>query len=292
LPASNITAASLFRAIEKYKPTLLLDEADTFLHNNDELKGIINSGYRSSSSYVVRTVGDDFEPKVFNTFGPKAIAQINTPQETIMDRGIIIEMRRKKPDEQSERLRSDRIFEDLKHLRQKAMRWAKDSLASLTDWEPLIPNTLNDRAQDSWRPLLAIADLAGKRWSEYGRECAIKLSGENTEASKRALLLSDIKAIFEKSQAKRIASAEICAKLGDIEEHPWPEWRNGLPITVRQLARLLEPLGIRPKQLRMGEANIRGYELDDFTDVFSRYLPNMRSATQLQPAPDEASDDN
>jgi hypothetical protein len=291
LPASNITAASLFRAIEKYKPTLLLDEADTFLHNNDEMKGIINSGYRSSSSYVVRTVGDDFEPKIFNTFGPKAIAQIDTPQETIMDRGIIIEMRRKKPDEKTERLRSDRIFEELKHLRQKAMRWAKDNLASLPDWEPKIPGSLNDRAQDSWRPLLAIADLAGKRWAEYGRESAIKLSGEKSEASKRALLLSDIKGIFEKAQVTRIASAEICTKLGDIEEHPWPEWRNGQPITVRQLARLLEPLGIRPKQLRMGEANIRGYELDDFADGFSRYLPSLSSATQLQPAPDMASEE-
>jgi hypothetical protein len=291
LPASNITAASLFRAIEKYKPTLLLDEADTFLHNNDEMKGIINSGYRSSSSYVIRTVGDDFEPKIFNTFGPKAIAQIDTPQETIMDRGIIIEMRRRKPDEKSERLRSDKIFEELKHLRQKAMRWAKDNLASLSDWEPQIPASLNDRAQDSWRPLLSIADVTGKRWSEYGRESAVKLSGEKSDASKRALLLSDIKAIFEKAQSKRIASAEICAKLGDIEEHPWPEWRNGQPITVRQLARLLEPLGIRPKQLRMGEANVRGYELDDFADGFSRYLPNLSSATQLQPVPDAATDD-
>jgi hypothetical protein len=289
LPASNITAASLFRAIEKYKPTLLLDEADTYLHYNDELKGIINSGYRSSSSYVVRTVGDDFEPKVFNTFGPKAIAQIDRPQETIMDRGIIIEMRRKKPDERSERLRSDRIFEELKHLRQKAMRWAKDNLARLTEWEPQIPASLNDRAQDSWRPLLAIADLAGKRWAEYGRESAVKLSGENSEASKRALLLTDIKGIFEKAQVSRIASSEICTKLGDIEEHPWPEWRNGQPITVRQLARLLEPLGIRPKQLRMGDANIRGYELDDFADGFSRYLPNLSSATQLQPAPEASS---
>jgi hypothetical protein len=110
LPASNITSPSLFRAIEKYKPTLLLDEADTFLPNNDELKGIINSGYRSSSSYVVRTIGEDFEPAIFNTFGPKAIAQIEMPQETIVDRGIVIEMRRKKPDEKTERLRSDRIF--------------------------------------------------------------------------------------------------------------------------------------------------------------------------------------
>jgi hypothetical protein len=200
-------------------------------------------------------------------------------------------MRRKKPEEKSERLRSDRIFEALKPLRQKAMRWAKDHIASLAEWEPQIPSTLNDRAQDSWRPLLAIAELAGKRWSKYRRESAIKLSGENSEASKRALLLSDIKAIFEKAQAKRIASAEICARLGDIEEHPWPEWRNGQPITVRPLARLLEPLGIRPKQLRMGEANIRGYELDDFTDVFSRYLPSLTSATHLQPAPEAASQD-
>jgi hypothetical protein len=58
-------------------------------------------------------------------------------------------MRRKKPDEKSERLRSDRIFEELKHLRPKAMRWAKDNLASLTEWEPQIPAALNDRAQDS-----------------------------------------------------------------------------------------------------------------------------------------------
>jgi hypothetical protein len=118
------------------------------------------------------------------------------------------------------------------------------------------------------------------------RESAIKLSGENSEASKRALLLSDIKAIFEKAQANRIASAEICAKLGDIEEHPWPEWRNGQPITVRQLARSPEPLGIRPKQLRMGEANIRGYELDDFADGFSRYLPCLATT----PHPPSTSD--
>lgn len=130
---------------------------------------------------------------------------------------------------------------------------------------------------------------AGKRWAEYGRESALKLSGEKSEASKRALLLSDIDAIFEKAQASRMASAEICNQLQDIEEHPWPEWRNGKPITVRQLARLLEPLGIRPKQLRMGEVNVRGYELEDFTDGFSRYLPGFPSATPLQPAPAAAS---
>jgi len=275
LPTSNITASSLFRAIERYKPTLLQDEACTFLYHNDELRGIFNSGHRRSSSFVIRTVGENFEPVVFNTFGPKAIAQIGSPHETILDRGIIIEMRRKKPNERTERLRSDRTFEDFRHLRRKTARWSKDNIERLSDCEPLIPESLNDRAQDSWRPLLAISELAGERWAEYGRACAVKLSERKSEISKRTLLLADIRAIFQNVQVSRMASTDICGHLVENEASPWPEWKDGKPMTVRQLAQMLEPLAIRPKQLRMGEMNVRGYELVDFSDSFARYLPDF-----------------
>jgi len=67
LPASNITAAALFRAVEKWRPTMLVDEADTFIRNSDELRGVLNSGHRRSAAYVVRTVGDDHEPRQFRT---------------------------------------------------------------------------------------------------------------------------------------------------------------------------------------------------------------------------------
>jgi putative DNA primase/helicase len=275
LPTSNVTASSVFRTVEKYRPTLLLDEADTFLHNGDELRGILNSGYRRSSSYVIRTVGEDFEPVVFNTFGSKAIAQISTPPETIADRGIIVEMRRKKPDERPERLRSDRIFNELEPLRRKTLRWTRDNLALLKDREPSVPASLHDRAQDSWRPLLAVAELAGPTWAGYARESAVRLSEDKSEISKRTLLLADIRTLFRKARTPRITSADICAGLFEIEEHPWSEWRDGKPITVRQLARMLEPLEIRPRQLRMGEANVRGYELEDFSDSFDRYLADL-----------------
>jgi putative DNA primase/helicase len=273
LPASNITSSSLFRAIERYRPTLLLDEADTFLCGSDELRGVINSGYRRSSSYVIRTVGDDFEPVVFDTFGPKAVAQIGTPPETILDRGVIVEMRRKTPDEKVERLRSDRASEELLPLRRKAARWAKDNIRRLKDCEPSVPQELNDRAQDSWRPLLAIAELAGAQWVEYGRASAVRLSEGKGEVSTRTLLLADIREIFRQAGTTRMASADICARLGDMEEHPWPELRNGQPITVRQLARLLEPLGVGPRQFRITGEVARGYELGDFEDSFARYLP-------------------
>ncbi|HKQ37767.1 MAG TPA: DUF3631 domain-containing protein [Verrucomicrobiae bacterium] len=54
LTASNISPSALFRVIEETQPTLLIDEADTFLQGRDELAGILNAGYRKSNSYVVR----------------------------------------------------------------------------------------------------------------------------------------------------------------------------------------------------------------------------------------------
>jgi hypothetical protein len=181
-------------------------------------------------------------------------------------------MRRKMPDEKTERLRYDRVSEELLALRRKAVRWTKDNMKRLTDCDPCIPSELNDRARDSWRPLLAIAELAGAKWAEYGRACAVKLCETKGETSKLALLLSDIRNIFKQANVSRMASGDICTRLSAIEEHPWPELRDGKPITACQLARLLEPLEIRPRQYRTGETIVRGYDLEDFTDGFSRYL--------------------
>src|SRR5262245_6001720 len=43
--SSNITAPALFRYIEDVRPTLLIDEADSFVKDNEELRGILNSGH-------------------------------------------------------------------------------------------------------------------------------------------------------------------------------------------------------------------------------------------------------
>ncbi len=54
LAASNISKAAVFRAIEAAHPTLLIDEADTFLTDNEELRGILNSGHSRGTAYVIR----------------------------------------------------------------------------------------------------------------------------------------------------------------------------------------------------------------------------------------------
>src|SRR5260221_610896 len=53
---SNITPAALFRVVEAVQPTLLIDEADSFAAENEELRGVINSGHTRSGAFVIRTV--------------------------------------------------------------------------------------------------------------------------------------------------------------------------------------------------------------------------------------------
>jgi putative DNA primase/helicase len=105
LLSSNTTPAALFRAIEKFQPTLVIDEADSFFGQNEELRGIINSGHTRETAFTLRTVGDELEPKTFSTWGFKAIAGIGRLAVTIEDRSITIELKRKTRAEKVDRLR-------------------------------------------------------------------------------------------------------------------------------------------------------------------------------------------
>ena len=96
LLASNISPSALFRSIEKWKPTLILDETDTFLKENEDLRGLINSGHTQNTAFVIRCTGDNHEPTQFNTFGAKLLAGIGNLPETIMDRAVVLRLRRKK----------------------------------------------------------------------------------------------------------------------------------------------------------------------------------------------------
>lgn len=277
LPAANITAAALFRAVERWRPTLLVDEADTFLDERDELRGLLNSGHTRDTAAAIRVVGDDHEPRMFSTWAPKAIALIGRLHDTLADRSIPIEMRRRLPGETVERLRedaADRYFE----TRRRAARWAADSLDALRHADPEIPPGLHDRAADSWGPLLAIADAAGGAWPARARRAAVELSGDDgcDETSVRVLLLGDLRDLFLEL-GERITSAAIVERLVAMEERPWPEWHRGRPMTPRQVARLLAPFGVGPKAIRLPSEGVgKGYIMADFEEVFARYLPSDR----------------
>lgn len=272
ITTSSISPAALFRTIDSWCPTLLIDEADAFMRDNEELRGIINSGHTRESAYVIRTVGENFTPTRFNTWGAKAIAGIGQMADTIMDRAVLLQLRRKLPHEEVERIRHAEpgLFDD---LRSRLARFAEDCGEQVRQARPPLPDCLNDRAQHNWEPLLAIAMTAGSEWLEYGTMAALKLSGtDNTSQTVGTELLADIREIFG-ADRDRITTAEMIRLLCSDEERPWSTFSRGNAITPRQLAKRLKEYGIYSHTIRIGIETAKGYMIDQFRDVFSRYLP-------------------
>lgn len=287
LSASNITAAAVFRTIESAQPTLILDEADTFIRDSDDLRGILNSGHSRATGFVIRTTGDDHEPRQFSTWGAVAIAAIGALPETLEDRAIMIPMRRRTATESVARLRSDRLHV-FQPLCQQARRWADDNIAYLQNADPETPGKLHDRAADNWRPLLAIADRAGGAWPERARQTAITLLAAGDDTSIKTQLLADICDII--GDREKIKSVDLVAALTEKEDRPWGEWRRGSPLSAIQLARLLKPFNVAPKPLRFEtERQTKGYTRDSFRDAFARYIPGQNTREAPFPESDRLS---
>jgi Protein of unknown function (DUF3631) len=278
LPASNISPAVVYRLIQQEQPTLLIDEGDTFL--GPAFTGIINSGHTRTTAYVWRSAHDDFKPLRFSTFAAIAIAKIGKLPPALEDRSFVIWMKRRRQDEKVERFRSDRT-DDLLRLKRMALRWAADNKDKVAAVDPDIPEGLNDRAADNWRILLAVADVAGGHWSHTARGVALLVAGGKEDSSKLTALLHDIHDIFDERRVDRLTSQEICLALASLDHRPWGEINGGRMITPIQLAARLEPLGIRPKVMRIDGKTPRGYERSQFDDAFARY-PRPQRATPQQ----------
>jgi uncharacterized protein DUF3631 len=272
LSIANTTASPIFRAIEIQRPTLLIDEADTFLGENEELRGILNSGHRCGGS-VLRTVGDDFEPRQFSTYSACTIALIGRLPGTLADRSIAVELQRRLDSEPIESFRSDRTGH-LDKLASKAARWAADNVDRVRAADPLMPPGIYNRVADNWRGLVAIGDAAGGEWPQRARRALEATRAVAEDDSIRVQLLTDIRAIFAECGVDRLPSGDLVEALLAIECRSWAEWKkSGKPLSPTGLARLLKPLKIVPDSIRVGDRTPKGYYLAQFEDVFRRYLP-------------------
>jgi putative DNA primase/helicase len=279
IPTSNISPAALYRTIEAFTPTLVIDEADAMFRNNEDLRTILNSGFSKLAAYVIRTVGEDFEARTFNVFCPKAIALIGNLPDTLASRSIIVKMRRRKPDEEIQRLRSD-IDQGFQDLKARVIRFALDYGDTILSIDPEIPSALSDRQADCWRELLRIADCVGGDWQNRARVAALELCSKEDDSGDFSIrLLADIRRIFaEEPERLKWPSQALVDTLNAIEESPWSSFTRGKGITANRLARMLTKFDIHPETRKEEGRTFKGYLANSFTDTFSRYLSNNRNS--------------
>jgi Protein of unknown function (DUF3631) len=274
LLTENLTVAVLFRVIEKHKPTILADECDSWLRDNEELRGLLNAGHRRGGQ-ALRCEGESNEVRIFNVFAPAVLCGIGSLPGTLHDRSVIVRLERAKPGEVRARFDSRRVGRETELCR-KLTRFIADNLAALETCDPTLPECAFNRLADNWRPLFAVAEIAGGDWSQRAADAFNKLTAKaDLDAEGIGMMrLADVRRAFYEVGTDRIFSKSLVEQLCSMTDRPWPEAnRGGKPITETWLARKLRSFRVASRNTRIGDEQAKGYELTDFVEAFDRYLP-------------------
>jgi hypothetical protein len=191
--------------------------------------------------------------------------------DTIASRAVIIEMRRRAPDEAVEPFRRRLHLPEGESLRMMLARWCTEIADGMEGVEPEMPQGVNDRDADCWEPLLAIADVAGSDWPARARAAAIRLvaAASDHTITTGVQLLSDLRDVF--GEAHKLSTEAILHRLHNLPESPWADI-YGKPLNDRGLATRLRKYGVKPKVIRIGGGTHRGYLAEDLRDQWKRYL--------------------
>lgn len=282
LMTTNASPSAVYRSIgmnPNDPPTLLIDEADTIFGakagDNEDLRGLLNAGHQRGRTTLRYNAGRDKVEK-HATFAMAALAGIGAMPDTIEDRAAVIRMRRRAPGESVQPYRVRRDGPELDELRQQLNEWLTPHVADLTTAAPDMP--LEDRAADTWEPMIAVADLAGGHWPRAARKAAVALTSDRDagdEASLHTRLLADCRIAFQDAEA--LPTAELLNRLKADPEAPWAtHGPNGL--TPMKLGNLLRDFEIRSGNIRFTTGQAKGYSRSDFTDAWNRYCPDPQPA--------------
>jgi hypothetical protein len=293
LMASSITSASVFRLIEAAKPTLLLDESDQlFRKETAELVAVINSSHRKAGAFVFRTEekkDGGFEPVRFSTWAPIVMAGIRELPATIQDRSLVVRMERALPGEVKKHLK-DGYANELANVGRKFTRCAQ-GIEELPAIDLSEGAGLHNRLGDNWRPLLAIAELAGGDWPALALAAAkAAADAAADELGLMTRLLSDIREAF--GTAEKMSSADLVESLLGLEDGPYQELNHGRQINQNWLAKSLRGVVTgKPGTIRIGNKTPKGYQRGQFEGAWDRYLPKTpkNPATAATPPQGESS---
>ncbi len=278
---SGYTASTLFRRINQEFITPCLSEYHNILSEKDKaLLSVVNACHRRSEAWIDRTETDAQTGrryvqsyKCWTALSWGAIGAV--PREA-HSRSIVLPMQAALPDE-SRALDHSRPLQakDLIDVRRQLAKWSATIKVLPT---PSMPPTLFNRAADNFRPLFALAELAGGDWPQRIRNAAEAIGKVERKPTLQVRLLTDIRDAFEAAEDQRLPTGKLIDTLCEEEERGWQQENRGKRIDAywlrENLRGLINPAGSQRWREGTHENDplIRGYELSQFRDAFLRYL--------------------
>ena len=270
-----------------------MDESDQlFRREHAELVAVINSSHRRAGAGVFRTEetrDGGFAPVQFSTWAPIVMAGIRELPPTLQDRSLVIKMERALPGKVKNHLQ-DGYAIGLANVGRKFARCAQ-GIEELPGIDLCESAGLHNRLGDNWRPLLAIADLAGGDWPALALAAAKAAADAAVdELGILTHLLTDIREAF--GTAEKMSSADLVDSLLVLEEGPYSELNRGRPINQHWLAKSLKGVVTgKTGTIRIGNKTPKGYQRRQFEGAWNRYLPKApkNPATAATPPQGESS---
>lgn len=259
--------ASMFRSLREDKPCIFIDEAEKLNQENHPAREFLNKGYKRGQT-ISRFIGG--ETVDFECYCPKAFVLIGDVYDTLRDRCIMVTMRRRSPIESASenKFRRANVEPESDLLRSQIHELVLANQAAIESAYAELPSLsfLNDRDEELWTPLFALASIICPSRIQELTKAAVDIATEKTgkrrsfhelldveeqkadDQEAQILLLRDMLALTDGH--KWITSANLIDSLKAIPTSPWRMFR-GTGLTAQDAAFLLDSLNIRPKPIRI-----------------------------------------
>ncbi|OZC31218.1 DUF3631 domain-containing protein [Gordonia polyisoprenivorans] len=309
LQSFSASPAAIIRSIDEGELTLLMDEIDTIYgkaSGTEEITAVVNAGYKRGA-VVPRCVmhGSEAEIVRLSAFAPIALAGLitNVP-DAVKTRSIHFRLRKRiAATEPLEKFKTRDARAEVAGVVETLRKWSNSAVTQvLTDARPDMPEGVEDRAEEIWEPLIAVADAIGDTWPDRARAaCEHFVFAPTDEAAPLGVeVLAAIQRVLTRDGLEWIHTDDLLGKFKLLGEgSPWPSDRGEL--TPKVLAEILRPFEVRPRDIKTkstktGTESVRkGYRLKARTgglaEAFTRYLPNQQTDPQCDNAESENSDD-
>jgi DNA polymerase I-like protein with 3'-5' exonuclease and polymerase domains len=278
--------AAIFRTLaQSPPPTLVFDEVDNYIGENSErafLIGALNEGFERDGVVArVEDGGGKREVVDYAVFGPKVFTGIGTVlPATTLDRCIPIRLERRLRSERVAKFRSRSVQQQAAGVRDLLAGWAVQAaelVAEHYNSDLTFPIGTNERVEDVWEPLLAVAEAAGGEWPQRARQALLALTPDDDDTGDLSiLLLAGIRQAFvDAGVPEALKSGELVKALNAQEEAPWGALRDGKGISTHRLAHDLAAFGLSPDRDQLAGETVRGWWRRSLEPVWGRYLPNL-----------------
>jgi hypothetical protein len=267
IQVSSTTASPVLRGMSRRQPTLCIDEAHrVFVDPLSDLAAIANCSHRRRDAYVWRSVPSPdggWVDQLFPVWGAMVLASHGTLHNELQARCLSWQMFKALTGEIPEQM-EDETSPKLIELRRRLTAWA-EALADLP--KPTLPPILltqPGRVADNWRPLLAVATLAGGPWPQRMVEAIAASLQEDTSPSLTVRLLTSILHAFEAQREQdkqtpqaswqqqadnpdRLTTPTLIERLCNDPEEEWSRANKGHDITAYYLREHLRGALIPPR---------------------------------------------